>query len=182
MEILFGHRLFREIRECYGHHVLRTMRVVMPLTMLFLLAYFGPSCWEAWRSGGYAETEGRIVGLSGAKSEFDGVVTVTLRVAYDYEVDGGKFRGERYDPFGDMEVRFPEEELKRGAESLSRVWHEGAAVRVWYDPAYPGRALLSRGWKTLDGRWDDVGMILAGFVASIVLWSIPVREPKRTAS
>jgi len=179
--IILGHRLIREIRERYGHHVLRTMRIVMPLLMLFLLAYFGPSCWEAWRSGGYASTEGTIVRIAGGKSVFDGTVTVTLHFEYDYEVKGRRFRGERYDPFGDMEVRLPEGSWQREMEPLARVWHEGATVPVWYDPANPTRAFLSRGWKTLDGRWDDVSMILAGFVVSIVLWSIPVREPKRTA-
>lgn len=90
-------------------------------------------------------------------------------LVYEYGVAGGAYRSDRFNVDGPQVFSF-----RRRAERHLARWPAGAEVTVYYDPARPDRATLSRRAQGIASLW--LALILGGGVAAGLL-GVLVFEP-----
>lgn len=90
-------------------------------------------------------------------------------LVYEYAVAGRAYRSNHFNIDGPQVYSF-----RRRAEAHLRKWPTGSEVTVYYDPAQPGRATLSRKAQKIGTLW--FALALGGGI-SILLLSVLVFEP-----
>lgn len=123
------------------------------------VALIGAAWWSATmnaKAADWPDTRG-VIALSELRQATDGD-NDSVRIEFDYEVAGQKHRGTMVSYAG-----LPAQSTEKAA-SVAR-YPVGSEVRVYYDPADPGRAVLER---TPSRAW------MAAVVMGVVLVAIGI--------
>lgn len=134
-------------------------------TMMLSLA--APILFDGFTARDWPEAPGHVmesrieeveVGSGGPNSKH----WYELRLVYRFEVAGQQWRGSRIG-------LYPEQRQLLPAQQLLRETPPGLPVRVFYDPADPGRALLDRtvGWGTWALLAGSLPLLLAGWALCV---------------
>jgi Protein of unknown function (DUF3592) len=122
---------------------------------------------DGWPSVSGRVTESKCTGAWGTSSS--GSRLFSLRLSYEYEVDGRRFEGHRV-AFGDM--LWSATKSKQSVDALCKLYHPGRTVTVFHDPRQPGRCTLTRGVGQLP-FYQTLGvgvLILLGGVGAMLGW------------
>lgn len=141
---------------------------------LLLAAMLGLVLWRIRRlrravaaSRSWPATRGRVVEGSIRETSIylpkgGRAVTYHANIVYEYSVAGRTYRSNHFNVDGPQAYSF-----RRRAEAHLAKWPPGCDVRVYYDPASPGRAALSRRAQRIAALWFVLA--LSGGIAILLL-------------
>ena len=145
---------------------------------LLLAATFGLALWRIGRlrravaaTKSWPTTRGRIVEGSIHETSIylpkgGRAATYHANLVYEYAVAGRAYRSNHFNVDGPQAYSF-----RRRAEAHLRQWPPGSEVTVYYDPAKPEQAVLSRKAQRIATLWfalalgGGIAVFLLGFLA-----------------
>jgi hypothetical protein len=105
------------------------------MVMLFD-SFIGLTLWRQLQASHFPQTQGVITHSEIARKSGSDGSTYIAEISFEYEVNGEKHEGDTY-RFGAVATS------NRGdARKITQRFKKGASVPVYYDPAYPDRAVL----------------------------------------